>query len=58
MIDARAFDVPSNEDEAIALFLSYATEGDRVTLHGDRYAARRDRRCNCVPITLTVGARS
>ncbi len=60
VIDATELIEPTSGDEVLALYVSYAEEGDRITLHDARCPTTRDSswRCRCVPQTLTIGARA
>ena len=60
VIDATVIDTPENADEVLALHVSYAIEGDVVTIHADTCPTARDTgwRCKCRPITMTIGAKA
>jgi hypothetical protein len=60
VIDATKLDDPTNADEVLALFLSYAEPGDVISMHTDfcRTHLGDDEPCTCTPTTLTLGARA
>lgn len=58
MIDARRLRTPTNADEALAMFVSYSTPGDVISMHTDwcRLQLSDEADCTCTPVTMTMGA--
>lgn len=60
VIDARTLTEPSNADEVLAYWLTYAEPDDVVTIHTDmcRTQLHVTESCTCTPVTLRIGARA
>ena len=60
VIDAREIDDPASGDEVLALYVSHAEAGDRITLHAETCPTTRDSawKCRCVPTVLVMGAQA
>jgi hypothetical protein len=60
VIDATVIDDPEDADEVLACYLSYAIDGDKVSIHHPfcrtQLGAREE--CTCTPKILVVGARA
>jgi len=60
VIDARGLTEPASADEVLALYLSYADEGDRISVHSPmcRTNLHVAEDCTCTPTVLVVGAKA
>ncbi len=60
VIDASAIDEPQNADEMLALHVMYAIDGERIDRHSRwcRTSLSASHECDCVPETLTIGAKA
>lgn len=60
VLDARTIHEPSNADEALALFLYYATPDDVISLHTGMCRTNLEAafECTCTPRILKLGAKA
>ena len=60
VIDATTITEPETGDEVLALYVSYADDGDRISVHTPmcRTNLHVTEDCTCVPKTMTIGAKA
>ena len=60
VIDAQGLTDPTSADEVLALYVSYAEAGDRITIHSGmcRTNLHVAEDCTCTPVVLVVGAKA
>lgn len=60
VIDAVEIVHPENADETLAYFILWASDGDRIAMHGLMCRTQSDDRaaCTCAPRSITLGPRA